>query len=594
MEKLKNIFNKSKYLLMILIFFGSVYIINNVYVFGLIFKNYFSLYPLCLTLFYVSIIIIINFLLPKIGKRIYLTIIQVIFSLITIANYFYINYFNYLFSWSDLTLGKEGATFISSIFPLIDIRIISVLIYFIVIIVLTFLWTPNCRIKFTKKITIPIIIYVLMITTIYINITQVKLKSNGFFNSVDSKSVLSNESYYYTEWVNNVNLVKIVGIYEYTFKDLYRLFFNNDNKNAAYNYVDNMLESYENKVDKDNEYYGIFKDKNLILIMMESFDDWQMTKKSTPTIYKLKQKGIDFTNHHSLTYVTGKTAQSEFIANTGIYPKFNSLSPHYAYYNNTYDYSLANLFKNKGYKSNAYHRSNGAIYNREKMLLSLGYERYIDYSAVGLNNDTMDLDTAFISGAYPSMTKSEKFMHFWITFSNHPDYTLNKKECSLHYDKMKEAFPDEKSDIKLCGYAQAYEMDSAFKILIENLEKDNLLEDTVIIAYSDHPNGDYYSSKESKKKNFTQMFIYNPILESKKIDVLTNTINIMPMINSLFALDSQYFMASYNPLLEKESYLLFDDLTIFENNEYKPIDESRLKNVEMSKNLLISDYYNKK
>jgi len=201
---------------------------------------------------------------------------------------------------------------------------------------------------------------------------------------------------------------------------------------------------------------------------------------------------------------------------------------------------------------------------------------------------------AFIKGAYASMIKKEKFMHFWITFSNHPDYTLNKKECSIHYDKIKSLFPDEKSDIKLCGYAQAYEMDNAFKILIDNLKKDNLLKDTVIIAYSDHPNGEYYGETESKKKNYTQMFIYNPELEHKEINVLTNTINILPMINNLFALNSPYYMASYDPLLEKNSYLLFDDLSIYENGNYKQIDQERLKSVEMSKNLLISDYYNKK
>jgi len=436
-KKLKELFIKSRYLLLIFIFFGSVYIINNVYVYGLDIKNYFNLYPICLTLFYISLIIIVNYLFSKKVKRIYLTIIEIVFAVITVANYFYINYFNYLFSWSDLTLGKEGMTFISSIFPLIDVRIISVLIYFIIIIILTFIWTTETKFKFNKKTIISLIIYILFISTIHFVITKIKLTNNDIFNNVESEHVLNNQSYYYTEWINNTTLVKIVGIYEYTFKDLYRLFFNNDNKKSAYNYVEKVLKDYKNPIEKNNEYYGIFKDKNLILIMMESFDDWQVTEKSTPTISYLKQNGIDFVNHHSLTYVTGKTAQSEFMANTGIYPKFNSLSPHYAYYTNTYEYSLANLFKKNGYTSYAYHRSNGSIYNRKEMLTALGYERYIDYSAVGLTEENMDLDTAFIKGAYASMIKKEKFMHFWITFSNHPDYTLNKKECSIHYDKIK-------------------------------------------------------------------------------------------------------------------------------------------------------------
>ena len=261
-KKLKELFIKSRYLLLMLIFFGSVYIINNVYVYGLDIKNYFNLYPVCLTLFYVSLIIIVNYFFTKNIKRIYLTSIEIIFALITIANYFYINYFNYFFSWSDLTLGKEGIAFISSIFPLIDIRIIAVLIYFIIIIILTFIWTSENKFKFNKKTIIPLIIYILLISILHFRITKIKLTNNDIFNNVESEHVLNNQSYYYTEWINNTTLVKIVGIYEYTFKDLYRLFFNDDNKKSAYNYVKNILKDYENPIEKNNEYYGIFKDRS--------------------------------------------------------------------------------------------------------------------------------------------------------------------------------------------------------------------------------------------------------------------------------------------------------------------------------------------
>ena len=66
------------------------------------------------------------------------------------------------------------------------------------------------------------------------------------------------------------------------------------------------------------------------------------------------------------------------------------------------------------------------------------------------------------------------------------------------------------------------------------------------------------------------------------------------MINNLFALDSPYFMALYDPLTSNESYLLFDDLTIYENQQFKKVDKERLMYINISKNLLISDYYSDK
>ena len=360
--------------------------------------------------------------------------VEIILSMVTVANYFYINYFEHLFSWNDLVLSGEGMSFISSIFPLIDIRIISVIIYFFVIILLTFILTREIRINFNKKSVILLIVYLVISLSIYLNITQDRLKFN-VFNSCNPDEVWNNDNYYYYEWVDNVKIVKMVGIYEYLFKDLYKMIFTSDNISEAKKYLDENLSIAT--LSTDNDYYGLFKNKNLILIMLESMDDWQINEYSTPTIWKMKNEGINFSNHYSLTYITGKTSQSEFMANTGIYPKFNYLSPHYAYVNNNYVYSIANLFKNKGYNSNAFHISNGSIYNRGEMMISLGYENYYNYNNIGAVPEDVSFDTNFIKKAYPYMIQEEKIFDFWITISNHSAYTLEKDECNIHYNRFK-------------------------------------------------------------------------------------------------------------------------------------------------------------
>ena len=590
---MKRILNKYSYYITLFIFYFMIALINQYFVQQGSLRDYLNVVMLFFNLFWVITFIIIRFFLPnKIGK--YLTLIfQIILLILTIVNYFFINYFNSVFSWQDLILSGDGFEFISSIFPLINIKVILIFIALIALIILTTIFSPKEKmpLKKTPKVII-VIIYIIFLIGYIILVINYSNTDETVINTAESSNTYNNNQYFYSEWVNSKLSLKASGIYEYFIRDLYLLLFSQENKIEARQYIEEHISKYEYTPPIDNEFYGIFEGKNLILVMMESADDWQINEYSAPTITMMKEQGIDFTNHHSISYVTGKTAQSEFIANTGIYPVFNSLSPHYAYVDNNYKYSLANLFKNKGYTVNAFHRTYGHIYNRENMMLSLGYEHYYNVGSLGLEEEEIDMDSYFAIKGYDLFTQQTPFMDFYITYSNHLAYSIDKRECYTHIDYIKEQFPDEENETILCGYAQIYETDLFFKELLERLDADGILEDTVIIAFSDHPNNQYLSEEENEKNNYTEMFIYNPTLEHLEINKLTSTINILPMINNLFKLESTYFMASYDPLSSEESYLIYDDYTYFNGNEYLSLTNSYYEKIEMSKNILISDYYN--
>ena len=57
---------------------------------------------------------------------------------------------------------------------------------------------------------------------------------------------------------------------------------------------------------------GIFKDKNLILIMVEAFDMIAINEKLTPTLYKLSTEGLNFDNYYTPKY-SCTIGESEFI-----------------------------------------------------------------------------------------------------------------------------------------------------------------------------------------------------------------------------------------------------------------------------------------
>ena len=600
--KIKRMKNNStnsvfKYYLLLFLFYFLVAFINQYYIFNTEIKYYLEFKMLYFCFFWSSMFLTIRYLLPnKIGK-ISTLLFQCFLVIITIINYFYNGYFDSIFSFKDLILSGEGLTFISSIYSLIGIKIILVTLILTILIYFTVKHSPtiNKKINIKAKIIIIIFISILIIGYIGVKKTLIINEKEEVFNDNNYILAINNKKTIYSEWNNSKKALEICGMYEYIIRDLYFSIFSNDNPLESKKYIDKHLNEELNQTLIKSDYYGIFENKNLILVMMESADDWQINEKSTPTIYKMKKVGIDFQNHYSPYYVTGKTAQSEFMANTGIYPKFNSVLPHYGYVQNNYKYSLPNLFKEKGYEVNSFHRTSGAVYNRENMMLSLGYKEYYNVFKIGLEEDEYDLDHLYATKGYDKLIqkgRTKPFMSFYITFSNHSPYTLNKKECKMHYDDIKELFPEEKDESKLCGYAQMRETDNFFKELINRLKEDNILDDTVIIAFSDHSNSMYLSKEETNKLNKTEMFIYNPQIKSKQITSITSTINILPMINNLFNLNSPYFQASYDPLNSNESYVVFNDYTYYNGKEVLPITTELNKKISLSKNILISDYYN--
>ena len=117
-----------------------------------------------------------------------------------------------------------------------------------------------------------------------------------------------------------------------------------------------LSEEYsKEEIYETNKYTGKYKDNNLIIIQLEGIDDWLITEKDTPTLYKMMNNSINFTNHYSYYNGGGSTFNSEFAVNTGFITPLSYTQNAYTFNKNTFPYSLANLFKNQGYSVNAFH-----------------------------------------------------------------------------------------------------------------------------------------------------------------------------------------------------------------------------------------------
>lgn len=524
---------------------------------------------------------------PKL-RKIVSCVVNIFLLVIAVINYFMNSYFHSIFSWKDLFLSGDGFSFVSSVLKFVNLKLILFALTAIDIIVLVAKTNTRQTFKFTLKRTI--IVITMMVLIIVGREFFVKNKLNNISDGWNSIDVKNNSSNYYVNWIEPTKLLRICGTYEYLINDFYHSYLKSDSSINAKNYVTEYLNgNIQSSV--SNNYNGIFADKNLIFIMMESMDDWMVNEEVTPTMYEMMNHGFNFINHYSPGYVTGDTANTEFVANTGMYPSINKLSPNYAYIDNDYPFSIANLFKDNGYITNSFHRSNGFIYNREKMHLSLGYNKYHNYADMEIDEKYLDLDSYIIRNGYDKIVSDDKFMSFIITYSPHSPYTYTKIECTTNLDDIKKIYPDISNEEYLCGYSAARETDNMFKLLLDKLKEDNLLEDTVIVAFSDHPNKIVIKDDENEKLNKTIFFIYSSEMDSNQVNTITSSINILPTIINLFGIKTDYLYTGYDALNTDQEYVIFKDYTYYDGENILPLNDRLLEKVEYSSDILISNYY---
>ena len=141
-----------------------------------------------------------------------------------------------------------------------------------------------------------------------------------------------------------------------------------------------------------NEYTGIFKDKNVIVILMESVNDSIINEEYFPNFYKLYSEGWHWNNSYSPRNSCA-TGNNEFSAMTGLYSLYNACTSN-VYLNNTYFQAIFNLFNNSGYETNSMHDFSEWYYKRPTIHTNMGSMKY--YNAKSLN-----IKTASYYGEWP-------------------------------------------------------------------------------------------------------------------------------------------------------------------------------------------------
>jgi len=249
------------------------------------------------------------------------------------------------------------------------------------------------------------------------------------------------------------------------------------------------------------QFWQAAQGKNLIILQMESLQNFLINLKIDgqeimPNLNKLVREHFYF-NHFYQQVGQGNTSDAEFVVNTSFYiPPRGAASQVYA---DKELPSLAKLLKTAGYQSATFHTNDVDFWNRDALYAAVGFDRIYERKYFG------DDDVLFFGSSdevlYPKTVKALKqlasegkpFYAHVISMSSHHPFTLPE-------EKQRIQLPERYQETFVGDYlvAQNYS-DYALGLFIEDLKRNGLWENSLIVLYGDHLGLPLYSLDEEDK-----------------------------------------------------------------------------------------------
>ncbi len=527
----------------------------------------------------------------SIGKRIYL-VLSLIFLFIFLTNNVYYSMTKTFFDFNLLESASEGSPYILDTLKNTPLKVYIAFIFIIISLIYGFKFIPY-KTKNNNK----LLMYIIFLFLFFHTFAPLTL---GKANSELTWSSWKNPRNIYKSFNDNNKSLKVSGLYEYTVRNFYITFLKSEQEENTED-IEFLNLAFEDKENTKNKYTGIYKDKNIIFIQFEGLDNWIISKENTPTIYNMMNNSINFKNHFSYYNGGGSTFNSEFAVNTGFITPLSYTQNAYTFNKNYFPYSMANIFKEKGYTVNAFHMNSGEYYSRTANYKNWGYDNYYGLKDMFHYEDatyTLDreliLNEEFSNLMFP---EERNFVDYLITYSGNLPFNNNKGVCKLLYDedhtpiekeeenkekeednKEKEVIEREPMTEEECIYRQAKETDYMMELLLQKLKEKDLLDNTVIVAFSDHylytvedkTILDKYKETSNNLINKTPLFIWNNSKNKTNITKVTSQLNILPTVLNLWGID-------YNPnnyigkdALDNnyEGIVFFSDYSWYDGNVY--------------------------
>ncbi|WP_064093534.1 LTA synthase family protein [Rossellomorea aquimaris] len=391
-----------------------------------------------------------------------------------------------------------------------------------------------------------------------ISVTSIEKKTylilSGILLVITISLGLIKSPYLFAESYDREQMVKTIGPFNYHLVDLGIALVEPFNRTlATESDTDVSLEYTKSRANKASDLFGVAKGKNIILISMESTQDFVINKKVngkeiTPFLNSLIKDSIYFNSIYDQT-AQGKTSDAEFLIDTGLYP-LDSGSAFVRKTENKYKSFPHILKNNEDYYTTVFHGNDRTFWNREMMYDSLGYDRYFskrDFDVTEENSVNYGIkDIPFFKQSISYLKElPEPYYARLITLTNHFPFLLEEG------DKMIPEAATSENVVNRYITTVRYQ-DEAIKTLFSELKKKGMYKNTMFVLYGDHYGiSEKYEQgvfellgKENTPINHVKLqqiplIIHVPGEEGMTISTIGGEIDIRPTILHLLGIQSK-------------------------------------------------------
>lgn len=581
-EKIKN------YPILIYFILSSIFNATLLRIFTV--KNYFAFKPLIMDIGIVLLLAFLSFLFKQKNRKKYFTVVTIILIAICIINSMYYTYYKSFASFSMLATSVFVVDVSDAVVQnVIQIKDIIFAWQFIGLIYIL----RNKKSKTDKSLTEKLKNKKLLLIPLLCFITVIIFSTPTDFSKL-------------THQRNKKGVVLNFGIYLYQINDLIQSLKPQLTNTLGHDKAMKEVREYyknNNKLTK-NEFTDIFKGKNLIVIHAESLQTMTINKEFnnkevTPVLNKLTSEGIYFDNFYSQVGV-GTSSDAEFVFSTSLLPSSNG-TVFVNYYDRKF-ISIQKLLKEKGYYVASMHANDGDFWNRKVMHKNLGYDKFYDKEYYNID-ETIGLglsDKSFFRQSVNliKQIKEEQNKPFYvnlITLSNHTPFSdldkMPKFDTSIYFDINYQTIRRNYINNTTLGnyFRSVHYADEAIGEFIESLDKNHLLDNTVLVIYGDHDaridenyynlyyNYDAYEDRILNKndKNYQEFNEYTyelnrkvPFIiwtKDKQYKIKSSTpmamIDVLPTLGNMFGFYNKYQLG--NDIFNKK-----DNTVIFLDGSY--------------------------
>lgn len=320
-------------------------------------------------------------------------------------------------------------------------------------------------------------------------------------------------------------------------------------------------------------YYGREKGKNVIIIHLESFQQFLIDlkingKPVTPFLNSLYhgKHTISFSNFYHQVGL-GRTSDAENMLETGTYgisdgSLFTSLGS-----DNTFQ-AAPQILHQKGYTSAVFHGNVGTFWNRNNVYRNMGYNYFFDQNY--FSNERTDKigyglkDKLLFAESIKYLERMQQpFYVKYITVTNHIPFSMDSEDLDPNFKTSST------TDTTINNYFQtAHYLDQAVHEFFNYLKHSGLIKNTLVMIYGDHyalSNSEYQTLAPLIKKSAETWNTYNDVqmqrvpfmligsnLQGYNDHQVAGEIDVLPTLLHLLGVDNKDYLEFGTDILSKD------------------------------------------